>query len=185
MSELKRLDDPSMEEILASIRRIIAEDSETVVHVGGMNGANDAGTIRQDILELTDRIEADGSVVSISSRKPWAPVETPGAEAREADDPAAEIAKDEPTKPEYGKDRLISEAAAAAASASLAQLAKEAPRVSKLEPAAPAPEKAVEDMTREMMKPLLKSWLDGNLPQIIERVVKEEIARLSREAQQH
>jgi len=179
MSEVKRQDDPSMEEILASIRRIIAEDSETVVHVGGMNGTNGAGTIRQDILELTDRIEADGSVVSITSRKPWAVSETLEAEA-----PAHEIAKDQPPKPENGNDRLISEAAASAASASLAQLAKEAPRVTKVEPVAPAPEKAVEDMTREMMKPLLKSWLDSNLPEIIERVVRDEIARLSREAQQ-
>jgi len=156
MTELRRQEDPSMEEILASIRRIIAEDGETSARAG-------AATIdqeRQDILELTDRIEADGSVVSMAARKLR---ETP-----------------EPFKPENG--RIISEAAAAAAMASLADLAKEAPQV-KVGPVPPE-NKAVEDMTREMMKPLLKSWLDSNLPEIIERVVRDEIARLSREAQQ-
>ncbi len=64
--------------------------------------------------------------------------------------------------------------------ASLSELAKEAPHV-KVGPVPPE-SKAVEDLTREMMKPLLKSWLDSNLPEIIERVVRDEIARLSREA---
>ncbi len=167
MSELRRQEDPSMEEILASIRRIIAEDSETPARAG-------AATIdqeRQDILELTDRIEADGSVVSIASRK----ARDSQAFAREAPEPL----KVEPARPENG--RIISEAAAAAAMASLAELAKEAPQV-KVGPVPPE-SKAVEDMTREMMKPLLKSWLDSNLPEIIERVVRDEIARLSREVQ--
>jgi cell pole-organizing protein PopZ len=152
-----------MEEILASIRRIIAEDGETTARAGGATIDQE----RQDILELTDRIEADGSVVSISARK-----------ARDSQPFSRETP--EPLKPENG--RIISEAAAAAAMASLTELAKEAPHV-KVGPV-PTENKAVEDMTREMMKPLLKSWLDSNLPEIIERVVRDEIARLAREAQQ-
>lgn len=151
MTDLKRQDDPSMDEILASIRRIIAEDGETATRAGG-----------QDILDLTQRVEEDGSVVTIASRK-----------TREAP---------EASKPESRK--LISEGTAAAAVASLAELAKETPRI-KVEPVAKAPDsKAIEDMTRELLQPLLKSWLDSNLPQIIERVVREEIARLGREAQE-
>jgi hypothetical protein len=147
-----------MDEILASIRRIIAEDSETATRAGGATN----GPERQDILDLTQRVEEDGSVVTIASRKTR---ETP-----------------EVSKPESRK--LISEGTAAAAVASLAELAKEAPRI-KVEPVAKAPEsKAIEDMTRELLQPLLKSWLDSNLPQIIERVVREEIARLGREAQE-
>ncbi|MGH6967908.1 MAG: hypothetical protein ACREEN_02220, partial [Stellaceae bacterium] len=61
MSDIRRQDEPSMEEILASIRRIIAEDSE------GGGKASTAAT-EQDILELTDRLEADGSVVSLAAR---------------------------------------------------------------------------------------------------------------------
>jgi len=67
MTDLKRQDDPSMDEILASIRRIIAEDGETATRAGG--AAN--GPERQDILDLTQRVEEDGSVVTIASRKTW------------------------------------------------------------------------------------------------------------------
>src|ERR1700733_13803897 len=155
MTDLKRQDDTSMDEILASIRRIIAEDGETATRAGGAAGG-------QDILDLTQRVEEDGSVVTIASRK-----------TREAPEAA---------KPESRK--LVSDGTAAAAVASLAELAKEAPRI-KVEPVVKAPEsKAIEDMTRELLKPLLNSWLASNLPQIIERVVREEIARLGREAQE-
>src|SRR5208282_5203682 len=105
MSELRRQEDPSMEEILASIRRIIAEDGDTTARAGGATSDQE----RQDILELTDRIEADGSVVSIASRK----VRESQTFAREAP---------EPVRPENG--RIISEAASAAAVASLSELAK-------------------------------------------------------------
>ena len=33
---------------------------------------------------------------------------------------------------------------------------------------------------REMMRPMLKEWLDENLPSLVERVVEKEIARISR-----
>ena len=38
----------------------------------------------------------------------------------------------------------------------------------------------LEDLVREMLKPMLKDWLDQNLPPIVERMVAKEIARLSR-----
>ena len=40
----------------------------------------------------------------------------------------------------------------------------------------------LEDMTRELMKPMLKAWLDQNLPAIIEKVVQREVEKLSRRA---
>ena len=38
----------------------------------------------------------------------------------------------------------------------------------------------VEAMMREMLKPMLKDWLDENLPALVERMVEKEIARISR-----
>ena len=38
----------------------------------------------------------------------------------------------------------------------------------------------VEGIMREMLRPLLKEWLDENLPSVVERMVEKEIARISR-----
>ena len=40
--------------------------------------------------------------------------------------------------------------------------------------------RSVEDMTQEMLRPMLQEWLDDNLPRIVERMVREEIERVSR-----
>ena len=38
----------------------------------------------------------------------------------------------------------------------------------------------LEDMMREMLRPMLSAWLDDNLPSMVERLVREEIERLKR-----
>jgi cell pole-organizing protein PopZ len=40
--------------------------------------------------------------------------------------------------------------------------------------------RALEDLAREMLKPMLKAWLDENLPGLVERLVRAEIERVSR-----
>jgi hypothetical protein len=40
--------------------------------------------------------------------------------------------------------------------------------------------RTLEDLVREMLRPLLKSWLDDNLPGLVERLVRSEIERVSR-----
>jgi cell pole-organizing protein PopZ len=40
--------------------------------------------------------------------------------------------------------------------------------------------RTLEDLVKEMLRPLLKSWLDDNLPGLVERIVKAEIERVSR-----
>jgi cell pole-organizing protein PopZ len=37
----------------------------------------------------------------------------------------------------------------------------------------------LEGMVREMLRPMLKEWLDANLPDVVERVVSKEVARIS------
>jgi hypothetical protein len=41
-------------------------------------------------------------------------------------------------------------------------------------------EQSIEEMTRELLKVMLKQWLDDNLPHIVERLVREEIERVAR-----
>jgi len=40
--------------------------------------------------------------------------------------------------------------------------------------------RTLEDLVREMLRPLLKSWLDDNLPGMVERLVRAEIERVAR-----
>ena len=40
--------------------------------------------------------------------------------------------------------------------------------------------RTLEDLVREMLRPLLKNWLDDNLPTIVERLVRAEIERVAR-----
>ncbi|HOV04748.1 MAG TPA: DUF2497 domain-containing protein, partial [Kaistiaceae bacterium] len=40
--------------------------------------------------------------------------------------------------------------------------------------------RTLEDLVKEMLRPMLKSWLDDNLPPLVERLVKAEIERVSR-----
>ncbi len=54
-------------------------------------------------------------------------------------------------------------------------------------PAAPNPGppvmadgKTIEDMVKEILRPMLKDWLDRNLPPMVERIVEREIVRLTR-----
>ena len=40
--------------------------------------------------------------------------------------------------------------------------------------------RTLEDLVREMLRPMLKAWLDDNLPNMVERMVRAEIERVSR-----
>ena len=40
--------------------------------------------------------------------------------------------------------------------------------------------KTLEDLVKEMLRPLLKTWLDDNLPGVVDRIVRAEIERVSR-----
>ena len=44
----------------------------------------------------------------------------------------------------------------------------------------PAQPQTVEDLMKEMLRPMLKAWLDDNLPPLVERLVREEIERVTR-----
>jgi cell pole-organizing protein PopZ len=59
--------EPSMEEILASIRKIIADDGVPAP----------AGTAESDVIELTQMVQDDGTVVDVNASEPEQPLPSP------------------------------------------------------------------------------------------------------------
>ena len=187
--------DPSMEEIIASISRIIAEDKHPAQRRVETKAPTEADLPAPgeggDILELTQVVNQDGSVRRLS---PWAEVATApsGAPNAPTASPADTTGRIEP-QPSHagaalepslgsGRERIISAAtsgAAAAAFAELAALPHERRNETEL---ALGGKRTLEEIVRDMLRPLLQDWLDGHLPAIVERLVREEIARVVGEA---
>ena len=84
--------------------------------------------------------------------------------------------------PEFGR-RLISDTTAAASLSALSELVSRTHREPNIEslPLGNA-NRTLEDITRELLRPILKHWLDENLPELVERIVREEIGRLALDA---
>jgi cell pole-organizing protein PopZ len=163
--------EPTMEEILASIRRIISEDDGAPSDIDIPRGeepelavSNEAlppvpeEPLGEDVLELTDRVDAPPAE-TVGDIAAYVPPEPPP--------PAPPAAA--PPKPE---DVLVGEPAAMAAASAFGQLSAAITM--------PEPGRTLEDVVRELLRPLLKDWLDSNLPRIVEAKVAEEVERISR-----
>ncbi len=195
-----------MEEILASIRRIISEDeapaetaatpaapsepeatpvvetfsAEAVVEAPVEVAAPAEAAVEEDVLELTDRYEttAPASIGDLDV------LET-------ADEPFPEDPYqpqvEQPAAPVPAYDSLVGDSAAASAASAFAGLAAS---FKKPEPTAAAPTNempfvsgnTVEAMVAEMLRPMLKDWLDANLPGIVQAAVQKEVERIARSA---
>jgi cell pole-organizing protein PopZ len=167
--------EPSMEDILSSIRRILSEDGESAA------GDDDAG--------LDDLAN---SAVMNAGRETVAEAEAPRREtaaasgrARARDDYAL-AEKEEPLglapsnvfhlTPEMRlppERQVLSQTTSAASSDVLSQLAKAI--LDRRDIGVGGRDMTIEGLVREMLRPLLKEWLDRNLPYLIERLVKKEI----------
>ena len=184
--------DPSMEEIIASISRLIAEDKHPTSRRAGTPSPAEADQRApggsSDILELTQVVNQDGSVRRVS---PWAEVasapEGPTAAAVDATGRIEPLTShtDAASEPmlDTGRERVVSAAAAGAAAAAFARLSSLA-QERRNEPERPlgGAERTLEEIVREMLRPLLQAWLDSHLPGIVERLVREELARIAGEA---
>ena len=188
--------DPSMEEIIASISRIIAEDKDPADKRFGTKAPSEAVAPargeRSDILDLTQVVDEDGSVRRVS---PWAEVATASSASPDEPtaSPAAAAGRIEPppshadaaleARLDPDRERIVSAATSGAAAAAFAQLGA-LPRERRNEPELPlgGAKRTLEEIVREMLRPLLQAWLDDHLPGIVERLVREEIARVVGEA---
>ena len=185
-----------MEEIIASISRIIEEDKHPADRRAGTKAPGEAVAPapgeRGDILDLTQVVNEDGSVRRVS---PWAEVATapsasPDAPTASPVDAAGRIEPRPPhadptlePRPDSGRERIVSAATSGAAAAAFAQLGA-LPRERRNETELPlgSGERTLEEIVREMLRPLLQAWLDDHLPGIVERLVREEIGRVVGEA---
>jgi uncharacterized protein len=148
--------DPSMEEILASIKRVIAEDGKAA---SSRPARGSRPSEAAPVEEMLQKAGGEAEMTDMDS--------SDDEDILELDDPVLE------------GEGLVSEDAASASRQSLAALA--ALREPPPEPASPAPsgDGALEAVVREMLKPLLKEWLDRNLPDMVEELVTREIARIT------
>ncbi|MDE2486506.1 MAG: DUF2497 domain-containing protein [Alphaproteobacteria bacterium] len=188
--------EPTMEEILASIRRIISEDEtpeaeakatpphddepiapepeaepamqaapepelepEPAPLVQGEPLAAAPADEDDDALELTDRVETHGDLDVVAAEPAPAPPPRPEPIAQPA--PAA---RPTPT--------LVSDRAAEAAASAFGKLSQVV--------AMPAEGRTLEDVVRELLRPLLQQWLDDHLPSIVEQAVQAEVERIAR-----
>jgi cell pole-organizing protein PopZ len=217
MAELRNHSEPSMEEILASIRRIIVEDNgpqslapsgrkdpssaaagaapapagaPTAAAPGQSRVAGSEPQIRtfsapppqsgpsppvqEAILDLTERIDDEAPVHRAAAAMSHQP--PPMNSARLNRPPPLKSNAIENVEPRPAPD----------VAASIATLAK----IAGIGQAGRQPElplgdvgRTLEDMVRELLRQPMKEWLDANLPRLVERMVRDEINRLVRDAQ--
>ena len=160
--------DPAMDDILASIRRILNEDE-------GAPGATPAAAPAA----APSAPPAEAPLVLTEEMlvtPPEAPAPEPLATAPEPAPPEPESAPAPPPVAPASFDGLVAPAVAAATTAALGQLlrAVAAERSAPVHRGGPS----IEDVVREELRPLLKSWLDQHLPPLVERLVRAEIERV-------
>ena len=122
-----------------------------------------------------------GKAVSDESRN-----SRPAPQEAEGDDDILELVDELPPEDDAvagpEAEELVSTAAATASAEAFAGLAEAVEQGETASRRLPVQEggETIEDMVRAMLKPMLNEWLDAHLPDIVERLVDEEIQRLSR-----
>lgn len=152
---MRQAGEPSVDEILESIKKVIARDNRAEAAQGRQRSVSDGAGSRSerarvnDVLELT---EEDADAVAQSAARVRGEIED-----------------------EAG---LLAPQAAASMRDSLAALAVLSepgvqPQIVR------SGETSLEGLTRELLRPMLAEWLDKNLPAMVERMVAAEIARIA------
>lgn len=156
--------EPTMEEILASIRRIISEDD---VEDTQDAPEDDAPPERPaPAPEPVDDIEPEPEPPPRPAPEPEPVQEEDVLELTDRIDSVGD------TEPLWPGPALVSDPTAAAAAAAFGHLSASL--------LMPHDLRTLEDVVRELLRPLLKQWLDDHLPDIVEAQVQAEIERISR-----
>ncbi|MBN2972169.1 DUF2497 domain-containing protein [Roseomonas aeriglobus] len=169
--------EPTMEEILSSIKRVI-EESETPAGNSRTRRAAPRPIVAQD-----DPLDDDGDsdeVLELSERAPF-----PTAEPTVRRDTIRPMRTPPAVDPTPAPTPMPSSAATARADSIVSPDTVEASRspLEALSRLVVKPDVAgsdtLEGLVREMLRPMLREWLDTNLPSIVETMVAKEIARIS------
>lgn len=209
--------EPTMEEILASIRRIISEDdapAETAqaapvqaeaeaepasepepveAEAESVSSAlmdetpsmEEPASSEEDVLELTDTYEApaaesigDLDVSPAAEDVDPFPVE---AVSESVFAPEPEHPADTASHGGTAYDTLVGDSAAASAASAFAGLASSLKKPEPMETSTPSGP-TLDELARALLRPMLKEWLDANLPGIVEAQVRKEVERIARNA---
>lgn len=198
-----------MEEILASIRRIISEDDapaetapaaaapapepapepepEPVVSAALMDETPsvqepEPEAAEEDVLELTEAWEAPAAEsigdldVSPAEAEPF-----PASESVFTEEPIEVHTPEHPSVPTAPYDSLVGDSAAASAASAFAGFASTLRKPEPMEPTTGSGP-TVDELARALLRPMLKEWLDANLPAIVEAQVRKEVERIARTA---
>jgi cell pole-organizing protein PopZ len=193
MSAQPKANEPSMEEILASIRKIIADDEkpaappeeaapEPVALAPQPQPEPEPEPVEDDVLDLgaeAERIEEEPVAVPVAQPADDVEFVEPQAAAPPAPEPEpappqpqAFVPPPIPPQPTpVDMTALISDQTGAAVQSAFGVLANTVLSNNA---------RTLEDLVKDMLKPMLKTWLDDNLPAMVERLVRAEIERVAR-----
>lgn len=171
--------DPSMEDILASIRRILSEDEQAARAEAGPSPppARIEPEYHKDSNDDDDVLVLDPSMM-VPEPAAIPPLPEPRAVSPiELSEPLAPVVPVEPVLVErVAESGLVGPEAARATAASLAGLIATLANERGTQVHAGGP--TLEDLVRAVLRPLLKDWLDTHLPVLVERLVRTEIERV-------
>ncbi len=208
MNQPKPEQEPSMEEILASIRRIISEDGDEAEPAEGPPALEaEAEPIEavapaasdDDVLELTQVVseqplatpEPETEAVFEPEPEPAPDPEPEGTlelvepepddAPRQFEAPSASPEMEDPLSQHTAEDdSIVADSTALMASAAMSKLTESPSEVAAdAGPSMQIGDKTIEALVRELMRPMLKEWLDRNLPAIVERIVEREVSRVA------
>ncbi|MCJ2141769.1 PopZ family protein [Methylobacterium sp. E-066] len=179
----EKASEPSMEEILASIRRIIADDQAAkpaeIAPVPEPDDVLDLAEVAEPVMrpravpppEPTpapldfDAIDFEDEAFAEPEPEPEPPPARPSAPPPQPQ-PVAQAPQPAPEA-----EALVSPATDASVNGAFNLLAHTVLTQNA---------RTLEDLVKDMLRPMLKSWLDDNLPAVVERLVRAEIERVSR-----
>src|SRR5262249_105875 len=174
MSQAQNAPEPGMKDLLASIRKAITEDSAARTAVSTSNRSQSiSDRSRLEILKMPSRIPEqtpERTAMQSASR----PCGFAGILSGETGFRSAAYSSQpgEPGSTLSAGGGMLSPEAAASAESAFNRLADSLVSRS-------AGGRSIEDITRDLLRPMLKQWLDEHLPALVERLVREEIERVA------